>query len=280
MHRWVINNDAILGAGGSGSVRRCRRQYAMSGRWPHHDPKEYAAKIISFKNAGALERESALEEVRLLRSVPAHANVITFVDAFEFQDRLFIITDYCEGGDLHRYLRSLRENLDERDIWTIFSQVVSGIAHLHHLRILHRDVKTKNIFLDASKRFVKIGDLGIARRLEDRDDYARTTIGTPFCFSPEICNGKPYTWTSDVWGLGLVLYELATRSYPFEAASLRAVVQKITKTEPPAPSPSYSKVLRSTIRLLLTKDPRGRPSMSQLQRLLNAIPRPLPPPHV
>lgn len=102
------------------------------------------------------------------------------------------------------------------------------MQYIHHKRILHRDIKTSNIFL-TSNGTVKIGDFGISKVLENTLDQASTVVGTPYYMSPEVCENKPYTFKSDVWALGCVLYELCTLKHAFDANNLLGLIFKIMR---------------------------------------------------
>ncbi len=111
--------------------------------------------------------------------------------------------EYCEGGDLDKYLRKNKDSpLEEDIVWKFFIQISLGVYALHKKKILHRDLKTLNIFLTKDNQ-VKIGDLGVAKSLVNTN-YASTFIGTPYYLSPEICDEKPYNEKSDVWALGCI----------------------------------------------------------------------------
>ena len=106
--------------------------------------------------------------------------------------------------------------MPEKQIWRFFIEMCLGIQYLHANRILHRDIKTINMFL-AKNDTIKIGDLGVARELNQSANMAHTVVGTPYYLSPELCEEKPYNNKSDIWSLGCVLYELCTLRHPFEA---------------------------------------------------------------
>jgi NIMA (never in mitosis gene a)-related kinase len=100
---------------------------------------------------------------------------------------------------------------------------------VHDRKILHRDLKSQNIFLTGRQKLIKLGDFGIARVLKHTHENARTAIGTPYYLSPEICEGKAYNNKSDMWSLGIVLYEMCTLKCPFDASNLNGLVLKIIR---------------------------------------------------
>ena len=101
-----------------------------------------------------------------------------------------------------------------------------AIKHCHDRKILHRDLKTANIFL-TKKEFVKLGDFGIARVLSNTRSNAKTVVGTPYYLSPEIIESSPYSFKSDIWSLGVILYEMCALVPPFNAQSLHQLAQRI-----------------------------------------------------
>jgi NIMA (never in mitosis gene a)-related kinase len=129
--------------------------------------------------------------------------------------------DYCNGilrmysnvesdGDLATFIKNTKKKgdlLDEKIILTWFLMLVMGIQALHSKSVLHRDLKSANIFL-TSKKFIKIGDFGISKVLDSTS--AKTFVGTPYYLSPEVCSNKKYDLRSDLWSLGCILYELCT----------------------------------------------------------------------
>ena len=138
--------------------------------------------------------------------------VIKYYDSFFCNGTFNIITEFCPYGDLFGYIKFYKvrgSKIEEKIIWIIFIQLSLGLNYLHQKKILHRDIKTKNIFIKDNLT-VKIGDFGIAKILNSTSSYAHTFIGTPYYISPELCKDQPYNDKSDVWALGCVLYELCT----------------------------------------------------------------------
>ncbi len=133
--------------------------------------------------------------------------------------------EYAAGGDLAQRLISRKpHHLAEHELWHYLLQLLEGLSYLHSQRILHRDLKPANIFLDEVGN-VKIGDLGLGRILGSKSDVARTGVGTPLYFSPELCMDKPYDTKSDIWALGCLIYELATFTPPFIASNQIALAK-------------------------------------------------------
>lgn len=110
--------------------------------------------------------------------------------------------DYAAGGSVHDIVRQGKP-MSETDIWKLFIQCLLGLNYVHSKKIIHRDMKSLNIFLNGDGD-VQLGDFGIARSLSYNSEYARTIVGTPFYLSPELCNDKPYNQKSDIWALGKV----------------------------------------------------------------------------
>ncbi len=138
-----------------------------------------------------------------------------------------------------------------------------GIQYLHQNRILHRDIKTINMFL-AKDDMIKIGDLGVAKMLNQTANMAHTVVGTPYYLSPELCEEKPYNNKSDIWSLGCVLYELCTLKHPFEAQNQGALILKILRGKYNPISSNYSKPLHEMVDRLLLKDYRQRPAIMDI----------------
>jgi NIMA (never in mitosis gene a)-related kinase len=116
--------------------------------------------------------------------------------------------------------------LETEEIMPIFIQLAQCLDHLHSKHVLHRDLKTKNIFLTQDDS-VKLGDFGLSKILGSQHDMAHSAVGTPYYLSPELCEGRPYDYKSDVWALGCVTYEMTTLRY---VRSCRQVAPRVTHT--------------------------------------------------
>ena len=146
-----------------------------------------------------------------------------------------------------------------------FAQIALALRHCHERRILHRDLKSKNVFL-TSRNFVKLGDFGISKMLSNTADKARTIIGTPYYLSPEIIQNRPYGLESDIWSLGVLLYEMCALKPPFNAYSISALAMKITGGAFQQIPGQYSKDLKLLVASMLAVDPRRRPNIHKILR--------------
>lgn len=133
---------------------------------------------------------------------------------------------------------------------------------MHEKRILHRDLKTQNVFLKKGR--VKLGDFGIAKVLDDTRDFANTCIGTPQYMSPELFKNKPYSYKSDIWALGCVLYEMCNLRTAFEAQSLNGLAMKILKGNYNPINKNFSKELRELIGSMLDLNAGKRPTITDI----------------
>jgi len=177
--------------------------------------------------------------------------------------------DFANGGDLGKCLTKQKETgtyLKEEQVLDWFTQIILAIKHIHSNNILHRDLKTQNIFL-TSKGQVKVGDFGISRILKSTEDLAVTAIGTPYYLSPEICEKKPYSYKSDVWSLGCLLYEMLSFKRPFQSSSIVTLVIAILSGKYKPLPVHWSKEIKELVDKMLSVNPDDRPSIDEILNL-------------
>lgn len=212
----------------------------------------------------AKERNEAVREAMLLKRM-VHPNIIQFQEVFMTKKgKLCIVMEYADGGDIHSQIKEAKGVLlPEERIVEWFVQTCFALLFVHDRRVLHRDLKTQNVFLMASGQ-VKLGDFGIARVLEATKDYAKTMVGTPYYLSPEIIQDLPYAYKSDVWSMGVVLYEMATLKHPFDADCLVNLAAKILKDDIPPLDHKYSSNFVVLTQSMLRKNDKERPSIREI----------------
>ena len=240
-----------LGSGSYGVVSKVKKI---------NDHNIYVIKQIPLDNLTSKQIYEVKQEAKILASINS-IYVVRYYDSFEENNSLNIVMEYCDGGDLSKFLDENKKTkilLKENLVWNLFLKIAIGLASIHNLKILHRDLKTLNIFLTKDLD-VKIGDLGVAKMLT-HTKFAKTFIGTPYYLSPELCQDIPYNDKSDVWALGCILYELCTYKHPFNAKNQGALIIKILKDTPSPIHNYYSNELQDLIYSLLEKDEKLRPS--------------------
>ncbi|XP_058066393.1 serine/threonine-protein kinase Nek8 [Anopheles bellator] len=227
------------------------------------DDLQVVMKQIALGDLTESERNMAMNEVEVFSKLH-HPNIIAYYGSSVQNDRLFIEMEYADGGTLAQMMaqRAGGESLPERFVLTIFEQLVSAIGYMHSQSILHRDLKTANVFLHG-KGTVKVGDFGISKIMHTKV-HAQTVLGTPYYFSPEMCEGKAYDEKSDIWALGCILGEMCCLKKAFTAANLSELVSKIMSAEyVPLPA-EYSQSIRHVLGLMFKIDPGERPSATEL----------------
>lgn len=140
-----------------------------------------------------------------------------------------------------------------------------AIKHVHDRKIIHRDIKGQNIFLTKGN-MIKLGDFGIAKILNKTMEKAKTVVGTPYYLSPEIIESKPYSFKSDIWSMGVLLYEMCALQPPFNANSLQFLALKIVKGAYQPIQGNFSKEVKGLVAQMLNTDPNRRPSVSDILR--------------
>ncbi|XP_007958664.3 serine/threonine-protein kinase Nek3 isoform X1 [Chlorocebus sabaeus] len=222
----------------------------------------FAMKEIRLPKSFSNTQNSRKEAVLLAKM--KHPNIVAFKESFEAEGHFYIVMEYCDGGDLMQKIKQQKGKLFPEDmILNWFTQMCLGVNHIHKKRVLHRDIKSKNIFLTQNGK-VKLGDFGSARLLSNQMAFACTYVGTPYYVPPEIWENLPYNNKSDIWSLGCILYELCTLRHPFQANSWKNLILKVCQGSiNPLPS-HYSYELQFLVKQMFKRNPSHRPSATTL----------------
>lgn len=240
----------LLGEGGMGAVYKAQDREL---------DRTIALKVIRPELAGNVEVIQRFKQELLLARKITHRNVIRIFDLGVTDKFKFITMEYVEGRDLHSILKE--RALSPEESVNIIRQVCEALAVAHAEQVVHRDLKPHNIMLDATGRAC-VMDFGLARSLETSGmTQAGTLMGTPAYMSPEQAKGEPVDARSDIFAVGIILYEVLTGAVPFHAETMLASLLKRTQGPPPPPvrlNSSLPKPLNDITLKCLTVDPDKR----------------------
>ena len=232
------------------------------------DGNIYALKRVKFYKLSEKEKENSLNEIRILASVK-NKNVISYKEAFfdEKDSSLGIVMEYADKGDLFQLIterKKTKNYFTEQEVWKVFIQLLNGLKALHDFKILHRDIKSANVFLFQGG-LCKLGDLNVSKVARKGLSYTQT--GTPYYASPEVWDEKSYDSRSDIWSLGCVIYEMITFRPPFQAQSMEELYKKIMRGVFPKIPSRYSEDLSDAIKLMIQVEVGARPSCDELLKM-------------
>ena len=239
--------EKVLGRGSFGSVYLVTRK---------QDNKIYALKTVILEKLSKKEQENSVNEVRILASV-THPNVIGYKEAFwnDKESSLNIVMEYADDGDLQTKIHKMKKEggmFNENLIWSYSIQMIEGLKALHDKKIMHRDLKSANIFLVKDKHQCKLGDMNVSKVIKDK--VLLTQTGTPYYASPEVWNDEPYSYKSDLWSIGCVIYEICALRPPFHGKDLDELYINVCKGKIERISQVYSDDLWKMIKMLLQVD--------------------------
>uniref|UniRef100_A0A8C0YAV4 Serine/threonine-protein kinase PLK n=1 Tax=Cyprinus carpio carpio TaxID=630221 RepID=A0A8C0YAV4_CYPCA len=242
---------------GKGGFAKCYEMTDLS------SSKVYAAKIIPHSRVSKTHhREKINREIDLHRAL-SHKHIVHFYHHFEDKDNIYILLEYCSRRSLAHILKA-RKVLTEPEVRYYLKQTVSALKYLHDLEILHRDLKLGNLFVNDSME-LKVGDFGLAAKLEPVSNRRKTICGTPNYLSPEVLNKQGHGWESDVWALGCVMYTMLLGKPPFETTNLKETYRCIREARYTIPT-SLSLPAKQLISGMLAQNPVDRPHLDDIIR--------------
>lgn len=225
--------------------------------------KYVVLKTIKPPEESQIDFEKSLNEVNLLKQLH-HPNIIKYYDSiYEPPNNLYIFLEYADCQDLSKFIEK-NKKISKDQILHIFSQIIFGLSYIHSKKIIHRDIKCENIFLFKNK-LVKIGDFGVSKEISD-GKLAKTVIGSPLFFAPEILLNMPYSYPADIWAAGCILYQLMTGRHPFLSKSSQELIGKVLCGKPSIPS-GCDKRLADLFFKMVDKEPKNRPTAADILQI-------------
>lgn len=174
------------------------------------------------------QKEKMTQEIQIHQSLN-HQNIVRFLNFFDDTQNVYIVLELCKQRSMME-LHKRRPVVTDYECRFYIYQVLDGVRYLHDNRIIHRDLKLGNLFLNDQLN-VKIGDFGLATRIEYDGERKKTLCGTPNYIAPEILNKKGHSFEVDIWSIGCVMFTLLVGQPPFETKTLKDTYSKIRKCE-------------------------------------------------
>ena len=221
----------------------------------HYVIKEIDVSILP--KSAALE---AMQEIQIMMEVDSHF-VVGYYDSFITEQTICIIMEHCQHGDLCTAIKKQKGKFFPNNfLWKVFIHICLGMHYLHARNVIHRDIKSLNVFLTKDNS-AKLGDFGNIKKIKDESNNndsnqaanvlerigeesleAETAggaqgqeeeevqrVGTPYYLAPELWQNKQQTKASDIWALGVVLYEMCSHKYPYDAQNIEELEEKVKK---------------------------------------------------
>jgi len=273
-------NQSVVGAWNLRSELG-RGSFAVVWKAQHTKTNELAAvKEVALGKLSHKLRSSLESEIAILKRA-RHPNIVSLRDLWKSSSRVFIILEYCDGGDLLAYIRA-RKQLPPRTAMHFMANLGAGLRVLRQNNLVHRDLKPQNLLLSTAKQgttpidavtgmalpVLKIADFGFARNLQPQG-LAETLCGSPLYMAPEVLHGQRYDAKADLWSVGAILFEMVSGAPPYGGANFVALLQNIESREAVLPA-DVAKVsspnLVSLLRMLLRRSPIERLSFDEFFR--------------
>ena len=225
--------------------------------------KIFAAKMIAKSSIKSERQNQKLRtEIKIHKSCH-HPQIVAFEHNFQDSDNVYILLELCQNQTMNE-LHVRRKVLTELEVQCYMVQLVKALQYLHSHRIIHRDLKLGNLFLN-DKMELKVGDFGLATKLDFEGERKKTICGTPNYIAPEVISGAGHSYEVDIWAVGIIIYTLLVGKPPFETRDVKTTYGKIKKAEFSFPDNcKISKEARNLIKKILVLDPKKRPRLNEI----------------
>ena len=223
----------------------------------------FAAKVVNKQNLVKDRQKQKLRtEIKIHKSLH-HNQVVAFEHNFEDEENVYMLLEVCQNQTLNELLKR-RVKLSEIEVQCYIIQLIKGLQYLHSHKIIHRDLKLGNLFL-TDKLELKIGDFGLATKLDYDGEKKSTICGTPNYIAPEVIDGSGHSYEVDIWAIGIIIYALIIGNPPFETKELKKTYDNIKIINFKFPEEAkISYTAKKLIRKILVKDPKKRPSLDEI----------------
>ncbi|KAK9166843.1 hypothetical protein Scep_002034 [Stephania cephalantha] len=229
--------------------------------------QQVAVKVIpKTKMTTAIAIEDVRREVKILRALTGHDNLVQFYDAYEDHDNVYIVMELCEGGELLDKILSRGGKYTEDDAKAVMLQILKVVAFCHLQGVVHRDLKPENFLFTSKEETSKLKaiDFGLSDFVKP-DERLNDIVGSAYYVAPEVLH-RSYRTEADVWSIGVIAYILLCGSRPFWARTESGIFRAVLKADPSfdePPWPSVSSEAKDFVKRLLNKDPRKRMTSAQ-----------------
>jgi polo-like kinase 1 len=223
-----------------------------------------AAKVIPKKSlVKSRAKQKLISEIKIHKSLH-HPNIVAFEHYFEDSENVYLLIEICHNQTLNELLKR-RKKLTELEVQCYSNQIIKALKYLHSHRVIHRDLKLGNLFI-SEKMEIKVGDFGLATKLEFDGERKRTVCGTPNYIAPEILEGKTgHSYEVDVWSLGVIMYTLIIGKPPFETNNVKETYKRIKMGNYSFPENAViSEPAKDLIQSILVLDPHKRPKLDEI----------------
>ena len=243
---------------GKGGFAKC---YEFINQETNHSS---AAKIIPKKSlVKSRAKQKLISEIKIHKSLH-HPNIVAFEHYFEDSENVYLLIEICLNQTLNELLKR-RKKLTELEVQCYAVQIIKALRYLHNHRVIHRDLKLGNLFI-SEKMEIKVGDFGLATKLEFDGERKRTVCGTPNYIAPEILEGKTgHSYEVDIWSLGVIMYTLIIGKPPFETNNVKETYKRIKMGNYSFPENAcISEPAKDLIQSILVLDPHKRPKLEEI----------------